>query len=319
MKLELRHLEALCSIAETGSIRKAARHLGMSQPALTNQVRRIEEALGGKLFSRDQHGCRPTPLGQAVLGRARPLVAQMGTLLSEIQATAARTPENTLRIGATANRALPGWLRRLRSRFPGRPVSLHIDASAQALSQDLARGQLDIVFVHEFEAAATRMAGGLGSWTLLEREPQFIALAVDHPAAASPVVDITSLAQDHWIIDTADDGQLAGVQRALLSAGLNPSLLQADPHAVSTVVATGGAVALHCPVADHGDELAVRPLRDDPITVRLQVYGRPGTEMTSICADLKSAYREAAFRSSLYRAWLSEHGNPLDRRHGVKS
>lgn len=57
----MRHLRALCAIADTGSLHRAARTLGVSQPALTTQLRRIENALGAELFSRGRTGCRPTP------------------------------------------------------------------------------------------------------------------------------------------------------------------------------------------------------------------------------------------------------------------
>ncbi|MEU4089961.1 LysR family transcriptional regulator [Streptomyces aureus] len=311
MKLEIRHLEVLCSIAETGSIRKAARNLGMSQPALTTQLRRIEEALGARLFAREQNGCRLTPAGQAVLSRARPLVAQMSTLMTDIRTVANGTSGSTLRIGATADRALPGWLRRLQRRFPGVPIPLHINVSAQSLLQDLARGQIDLAFVHEVEGVPLRVPNGLEAWTLLDREPQFISMSVDHPAAAGDVVDIRSLADDHWMVDPHVDGELVGLQQVLLSAGISPPLVQGDYRAVSTLVMIGAAVAPCRPVSNPCADLVIRPLQGDPIAVKLLVYCRTGTQMECICADLKCAYTEAAFRTAVYREWLAAHGNPL--------
>ncbi|SMF79010.1 LysR family transcriptional regulator [Streptomyces sp. Amel2xC10] len=322
MKLEIRHLEVLCSIAETGSIRKAARDLGMSQPALTTQLRRIEEALGARLFAREQNGCRLTPAGQAVLSRARPLVAQMSTLIKDIRTAAVRTSGSGLRIGATADRALPGWLRRLQRRFPDVPVSLHINVSAHTLLQDLARGRIDLAFVHEVEGCPLRVPNGLEGWTLLDREPQFISMSVDHPAAVGAVVDIRAFADDPWMVDPAVDGELAGLQRVLHAAGISPPLVQGDYRAVSTLVMIGAAVAPCRPVSSPCEDLVVRPLRDDPIAVKLLVYCRAGTEMECICADLRSAYAEAALRTPAYRDWLAAHGNPLgepstDRSHSV--
>lgn len=72
MELEVRHLRALCAIADTGSLHQAARRLGVSQPSLTTQLRRIENTLGAELFRRERTGCRPTLLGRSVLSRARP-------------------------------------------------------------------------------------------------------------------------------------------------------------------------------------------------------------------------------------------------------
>ncbi|MGH8795377.1 MAG: LysR family transcriptional regulator, partial [Stackebrandtia sp.] len=47
MEVELRHLRAVCAVADAGSVSKAAAALGISQPALTAQLRRIEQSLGG--------------------------------------------------------------------------------------------------------------------------------------------------------------------------------------------------------------------------------------------------------------------------------
>ena len=48
----MRHLRALCAIADAGSLHQAARRLGVSQPSLTTQLRRIENVLGAELFRR---------------------------------------------------------------------------------------------------------------------------------------------------------------------------------------------------------------------------------------------------------------------------
>src|SRR4051812_24152124 len=127
MELEVRHLKALCAIADAGSLHRAARVLGMSQPALTTQLRRIEQALGGELFTRERTGCRPTVLGRTVVSRARPLVAGMTALVAETKAAAGGG--NGLRLGSTAGRVVAGWLRRLRSRRPGTDTVLHVEVS----------------------------------------------------------------------------------------------------------------------------------------------------------------------------------------------
>ena len=74
MDIELRHLRIVCAIAEAGSVTKAAAALGLAQPALATQLKRIERSLGGALFERDRLGARPTALGDLVLARARVLL-----------------------------------------------------------------------------------------------------------------------------------------------------------------------------------------------------------------------------------------------------
>ncbi|MER7954025.1 MULTISPECIES: LysR family transcriptional regulator [unclassified Streptomyces] len=308
MELEVRHLRVLCAIAETGSLHKAARQLGMSQPSLTTQLRRIENSLGAELFARGRTGCRPTPLGRSVLSRARPLVDQMATLITEARAAAARTDGPLLRVGSTASRALPGWLRRLRQGLAGTDIALHMDVSANALLRSVAAGQLDVAFVHEVEGCPLRVPDGLLARVLVEREPQFVALARDHPAAALPVVELADLAADRWMVDPTVDGEWDGLRRVLSEAGIDPPLLHGDYHTAASLIALGEAVAPCQPTSLPREDMAIRPLRDDPLAVRLLLYAREEALLEPLYADLAEAYREAALRVAPYRRWLRHHG-----------
>ncbi|MGR8008340.1 LysR family transcriptional regulator [Streptomyces hypolithicus] len=313
MELEVRHLRALCAIADAGSLHKAARTLGMSQPSLTTQLRRIEHSLGAELFSRGRTGCRPTPLGHAVLSRARPLIEQMNALVADTRAAAARTGDGSqLRIGATASRVIGGWLRRLRTRLPETDTSLHVDVSAAALLRMLAAGQLDVAFVHEVEGSPLRVPEGLHRRVLVEREPQFIAMSRDHPAAARPVVELADLAGDRWMIDPTVDGEWDGVRRLFAAAGLDPPVLCGDYHTAMSLIVIGEAVAPCQPTSGPRDDMAIRPLSGDPLAVRLLLVWRPGfDEVDGVYADLEAAYREAAMRASGYRQWLLRNESAL--------
>lgn len=311
----MRHLRALCAIADTGSLHKAARRLGVSQPSLTTQLRRIEHFLGAPLFARERTGCRPTPLGRAVLSRARPLVGEMTALVAEAKAVAAREGGPVLRIGSTASRALAGWLRLLRARFPGTDLSLHMDVSANALLSMAATGQLDVAFVHEVEGCPLRIPAGLDLRVLVDREPQFVSMAGDHPAAGAAEVDLADLAHDRWMVDPTVDGEWDGLRRMLAAAGINPPVLHGDYHTAASLIAVGEAVAPCQPTSVPRDDMAIRPLRGDPLAVRLLLCSRPGTGelLDAAYADLAAAYREAALRAAAYRQWLLRQGSPLLR------
>ncbi|MEU2161882.1 LysR family transcriptional regulator [Streptomyces chengbuensis] len=315
MELEVRHLRVLCAIADAGSLHKAARRLGMSQPSLTTQLRRIENALGGELFLRERTGCRPTPLGRAVLSRARPLIAGMSALVTETRAAVARAGDRRLRIGSTASRALAGWLRRLRQRLPdGTDLSLHMNVSANTLLRMVDAGHLDVAFVHEVEGCPLLVPEGLERRVLVEREPQFVSMARDHPAAAAPVVDLTDLAEDRWMVDPTVDGEWDGLRRVLTAAGIDPPVLHADYHTATSLIVVGEAVAPCQPTSGPREDMAIRPLRDDPLAVRLLLYRRPGPGAETFAlayAELLAAYREAALRAAPYRQWLLRNKSPL--------
>ncbi|MFJ2819866.1 LysR substrate-binding domain-containing protein [Streptomyces toxytricini] len=307
MELEVRHLRALCAIADAGSLHKAARQLGVSQPSLTTQLRRIERALDGELFLRERTGCRPTPFGRSVLGRARPLLDGMAALVAEARAMASGP---RLRLGSTASRALPGWLRRLHRRWPETETSLFVDVSPNALLRMVASGQLDVAFVHEVEGSPLRVPPGLELRVLVEREPQFVSMSLDHPAARRSVVDLRDLAGDRWTVDPSVDGEWDGLRRVFAAAGLDPPVLHADYHTASSLIVSGEAVAPCQPTSGPRGDMAIRPLAGDPLAVRLLLATRPG-EHPEAFEDLRAAYLEAAHTSPAYRAWLHRHASPL--------
>ncbi|WP_432035843.1 LysR family transcriptional regulator [Streptomyces cucumeris] len=329
MELEVRHLRALCAIADTGSLRKAARQLGMTQPSLTTQLRRIENTIGGRLFSREVTGSRPTPLGRSVLCRARPIVAEMSALLTEVRLEAGEAAGARLRIGSTGSRAVVGWLRRLRTRYPDTDTTIHIDVSANALLQMVAANQLDVAFVHEVEGAPLHVPEGVRRRVLVEREPQFVALSDTHPAAVRQTVHLADLATDQWMVDPSVDGEGPGLRRVLAAAGVSPRVVYGDYLTAADLVASGEVVTPCQPTARSRQGVAVRPLCGDPLTVRLFLAsratvppraGHPGgvpagglLDVDALFGDLEDAYFEIAWASDAYRQWLVRNESPLLR------
>jgi DNA-binding transcriptional LysR family regulator len=306
MELEVRHLRALCAIADTGSLHRAARQLGVAQPSLSTQLRRIEQELGGELFTRTRAGCRPTPLGRVVLSRARPLVAEMRSLVTEARVAAMDGPQ--LRIGSTASRALSGWLRRLRQHQHQhqQEPTLRMDVSANALLRMVADGQLDVAFVHEVEGCPLRIPDGLRLRILVDREPQFVSLPADHPATARPVVHLSELAGDRWMVDETVDGEFDAVLRMLRAAGLNPRVLHGDYHTTASLVATGEVVTVCQATCLPRPEMAVRRLHGDPLGVRLLLAARTETDLDGVHPALAEAYEEVARQAPAYREWLEQ-------------
>lgn len=218
-----------------------------------------------------------------------------------------------LRIGCTASRVIGGWLRRLRLRLPGTDITLRVDVSARALLRDVGAGGLDIAFVHEVEGCPLAVPDGLEQRVLLDREPQFICMARDHPAAGRPVVDLVDLAADRWMVDPTVDGEWDGLRRVFDEAGLAPTVLHGDYLTAASLVVLGEAVAPCQPTSGPRYDMAIRPLRDDPLAVRLLLVSRPGVDTTTVYGELEAAYREAARRAAGYHQWLLRNRSPLAR------
>lgn len=86
--MSLVQLESFVAVAEEGHVGRAARRLHVSQPPLTRRIRRLEDELGVELFERTPRGMRLRPAGQALLPRAREILAQVDAVRGSLQAMA---------------------------------------------------------------------------------------------------------------------------------------------------------------------------------------------------------------------------------------
>ncbi len=148
--MNLKQLRYFVRIAECGSLSKAADELGIAQPALSQQLRALEDELGVELVTRHSRGIAPNDLGTMLL-------SHFGTILNEIDRTAllvqdlTRNPAGEVRLGVTttAARALTAPLvAKVHETYPG--ITLHVvEAMSGSLSQSLQRESLDLSILYE--------------------------------------------------------------------------------------------------------------------------------------------------------------------------
>jgi len=145
--MELRLLRSFQVLAEQGNFGRAARALHLSQPALTKQIRQLEEEVGAPLFDRGRHGARLTPVGALLAADVAPLLRHAEGVLERIR-RAGRGDTGELRLGfGVATRLL---VPRLVSRFRRAHPQVHVtlaDMSSPDQLDALERGALDVGFV----------------------------------------------------------------------------------------------------------------------------------------------------------------------------
>jgi LysR family hydrogen peroxide-inducible transcriptional activator len=141
----LRQLEYVVALADTGQFVEAARQCAVSQPALSKQVREVEEMLGVELFERTRPRVLPTRAGEEIVRRARQLLAQARELVDTASAFTG-TPRGTVRLGVIPTIApygLPGLLAKLRRLYP--EVSFAIqELQTEVLLEQLRSGGIDL-------------------------------------------------------------------------------------------------------------------------------------------------------------------------------
>jgi DNA-binding transcriptional LysR family regulator len=124
--MELRHLRYFLAVAEHLNFGRAAAALHTAQPSLSQQIRRLEQELGGKLFERTKRYVALTPLGQDLLMEAQEVVEAADRLVVRLNDHSA-APRGRLRVGAIAPATigvLPRVLPSFRERFPLVELSL---------------------------------------------------------------------------------------------------------------------------------------------------------------------------------------------------
>jgi len=147
--VELRQLRYFVRIVEAGSLSRASQSLHVAQPALSQQVSRLEQELGVQLLSRSVRGVTPTDAGQAVYQHARRVLQQIDATPQVALAGAGSGPSGRVAVGlpwtVTALLGMP-LLRSIRQAYPA--IRLDItEESSLALEQQLAQGRLDLAVV----------------------------------------------------------------------------------------------------------------------------------------------------------------------------
>lgn len=175
---DLGALELLLAVARLGSLGRAARARGISQPAASSRIRSMERQLGVALVERSPRGSRLTDAGALVTDWARRVVEAAEAFDAGAQALRGQR-DSRLRVAASmtiAEYLLPGWLIALRARRPGTAVSL-LAGNSGAVAERLLGGDADLGFVEGLQVPA-----GLDG-TVIGQDRLVVVAAPSHPWA----------------------------------------------------------------------------------------------------------------------------------------
>ncbi|WP_030327915.1 LysR family transcriptional regulator [Streptomyces sp. NRRL B-1381] len=313
MELELRHLRTVRAIADTGSLTKAAAALGLAQPALSAQLRRIEKALGGVLFDRDHTGARATPLGELVLDRARVVLPAV----SELQAEAVRFANATgaldrFRLGGTHGPLLGGLVDRMAAAHPSAQVSTYTSWSVGEIASLVIDGRLDFALIGTCGESPPPLPDRL-VWEVVGVDPVFVMLPERHPLAGEAELDLAALADEGWA-DVPGEGCFADCFTAACArAGFAPvSVFETDTASVVHLVQVGRAIGLCRATFPPTPGVVTRPLAGAPLSWRHLLGWHPHSPAAdatarTVTGATRAAYTEAVSRSPVYARWLGEH------------
>ncbi|MBC6463177.1 LysR family transcriptional regulator [Actinomadura sp. HBU206391] len=315
MQLEFRHLRTLCAIAVAGSLTKAAAVLGVSQPALSAQVRRIETLLGGPVFERSRLGVAPTAFGEFVIARGRTALMN----LDELTAGAGHDA-GTARFGGVSGPALVTVLEGLRTLLPATRITVQTEHSPRLVHDLLAGRRVDAAALIDYPGRELPALSGIGS-RVVAVEPVFVALPADHRLAAGETVPLEELAAEPCVLPPPDgSGWPETFLDACEQAGFTPDVphRMAEPSALCELIVAGGVIAPCRATFRDRTGVVVRPLAGDPLWLRHVVAWRddgpfaPAAE--ELCRIAARAQADAAGGRPHYARWLARRPGPHNAR-----
>lgn len=255
---DLAGFDLLLSVAELGSIGRAAKAHGMSQPSASERLRTLEARVGVALLERTPRGARLTTAGQLVAGWAAPVLQKAADLDAGL--TSLRHDRTSqLKIAASltvAEYLLPAWLIALRTVSPDTATVLTAGNSVHVAEQVLA-DRADLGFIE-----STDVPTGLAS-RVVGRDELVLVVAPTHPWAKRRRISAAKVAATPLISREQGSGTRQAWQAALMAAGLTSTaepLLEMSSTTAIKAAAIGGAgpavLSAHAVAAD----LATRTL-----------------------------------------------------------
>jgi DNA-binding transcriptional LysR family regulator len=257
MDVHVRDLRYFLAVAEHLHFTRAAEALFMSQPALSKQIRALEDQLRVRLFERDRRTVRLTRAGAELVPYARTVVGDW----EAAERTLAQAGERTLVLGMQTSPGR-GLLPAARARLEEARPEAHIELRQVAWGDrtaGLADGSTDASFVW-------LPLPGPYAWVTIAREPRLVAMPTGHRLAGEEAVPFTELLdepflalprsagplRDHWLALDERDGHPVRV-----AAEINDT--EETYEAVSTGIGVCLLAAGNAPIFDRGD-VVMRPV-----------------------------------------------------------
>ncbi|MBL9128835.1 MAG: LysR family transcriptional regulator [Verrucomicrobiales bacterium] len=220
----IERVRAFLVVVEEGSVNRAALRLRITQPALSRQMKTLEDEIGGRLLDREARGVTPTDLGHALVSGMRPILESYDAALSALRRRE-RGPRSVLRVGyliSAASSVLRPALRRLRTQHPDLRFRL-FDMSPKEQIAALQAGELDVALIGQEGSVAARAFYSRKLCSL----GVCAALSDDDPLAGRPRIALEELRRHRFVGVDEDQmpGRNAWIRGLCRQAGFVPRFL----------------------------------------------------------------------------------------------
>ncbi|AWB46371.1 LysR family transcriptional regulator [Paenibacillus sp. CAA11] len=203
--------------AEKGNFTRAAEELHMTQPAVSQYIRSLEQAVGTKLLDRTSKYVKLNPAGKVVYDHAKQILSlytRMQSLVDDLLHTAG----GPLVIGASytyGEYVLPRLIGRLQKEYPRIRPFISI-GNTQEIAESVLEHRLDIGIVEgEYRDARLKVEP-------FAEDEMYLMVAADHPLATRERVDFAEVAEENWILREPGSGTREAAERLFGELGSRP-------------------------------------------------------------------------------------------------
>ncbi len=274
--MEIRYYRYFVALAEELHFGKAAERLHIAQPALSIQIKALENALGGRLFERTKRSVRLTEAGKVFLEQARKILLQEELAISMTK-RAIRGELGCLRIGYSGNAAYSGVLgkslQKFRARHPAVDVQL-IEMNPVLQVREIEKHSIHMGFLTtlSIDIPESIETSVLASW------PVVLALPCGHRLAGKKLIPMDAVREEPFIV-WANEEEFGSASAIRTIAGFDPLVSYQAANAMLMVALVGAGMGV-----------AMVPASLKAESMRSKVVYRPLTGMKAKM-DCTLAYR----------------------------
>jgi DNA-binding transcriptional LysR family regulator len=294
MHITLRQFRVFEAVASHLSFTKAAKELHLSQPAVSMQVKQMEEQVGLPLFEHMGKQIHLTEAGQEIYHYSRSisqLLAEAEEVINELKG--AQRGRLTISVASTANYFVPTLLGIFHERFPEITVSLDV-TNRETLMRQLEENEVDLVVMGKPPMEIDLEAGAF------MENPLVVIAPPDHPLAQEKNIPMSRMEDEIFLTRERGSGTRSAIERFFNQHGvkLNTGMEIASNEAIKQSVQAGLGLGLlsrdTLELELALNKLVILDVEDFPIVRHWYVMHRKGKRLTTVALAFKQFLLEEA-------------------------
>ena len=294
MRLTLRQLEVFEAVARLGSYTRASEALHLSQPAVSMQIKQLEDNVGLPLFEQLGKKIHLTAAGREMHGYClsiNQLLAEAETVIEELKGV--QSGKLAISVATTASHFATRLLAAFTERYEGVTISLDI-TNRESLKYQLEQNIPDLVIMGQPPEGVEVES------TIFMENPLVIVAAASHPLANQKNIPLRHFAGEHFVVREAGSGTRSAIQRFFDNHGVtfHTGIEMSSNEAIKQAVEAGlglGIVSVHTLELElETGRLVILDVEDFPIIRHWHIVQRTGKRLSPAAQAFKQFVLEEA-------------------------